>query len=277
MNFKEIFPDRRNEGKTKLKQAQLVMLRILDIVDYICKKNNIEYFLEAGTLLGAVRHKGFIPWDDDLDIGMLRKDYIKFIEIAKTELPDDLFLQTQETEKQSIYRWTKIRDNNSKIIEPHEVEGVKYNQGIFIDIFPFDLVDNIKKWTTKRENIFLSFSKIKKKYSNNKTRLIKAALAKLHIRIKNKEKIIKKLVEQLPQNDSKNVIYGIETPFFWTYKTEVIFPLKKITFEGKLYNAPNDTDSFLKIHYGNYMKIPEKEGQITHAVKIIPDFDKEGL
>ncbi|MEO3238618.1 LicD family protein, partial [Parabacteroides distasonis] len=97
-DFQSIFPDIRETGETPLRQAQLVMLRMLKIIDYICRKHDLRYWLCSGTLLGAVRHQGFIPWDDDLDICMLREDYNRFIQIAPLEFPTDIFLQTQETD-----------------------------------------------------------------------------------------------------------------------------------------------------------------------------------
>ena len=78
--------------EASLKEAQELMTTILKDIDSICRKNNINYWIESGTLLGAVRHKGFIPWDDDIDIGMLREDYNKFLEIANKDLKDDVIL-----------------------------------------------------------------------------------------------------------------------------------------------------------------------------------------
>jgi len=113
------------------------MLRMLKIIDYLCRKHNLHYWLCFGTLLGAIRHKGFIPWDDDLDICMMREDYEKFIKIAQKEFPDDLFIQTRETDP--LYDYLplpcKVRDKKSLII----AEGMtdkKYHQGLFVDIFP---------------------------------------------------------------------------------------------------------------------------------------------
>ena len=79
VDFSKLYPDNRQEGETVLRQAQLVMLRMLKIIDYICRKHDISYWMCSGTLLGAVRHKGFIPWDDDLDICMIREDYERFV------------------------------------------------------------------------------------------------------------------------------------------------------------------------------------------------------
>lgn len=95
VDFSKLYPDNRQEGETVLRQAQLVMLRMLKIIDYICRKHDISYWMCSGTLLGAVRHKGFIPWDDDLDICMIREDYERFVEIAVNEFPEDMMLQTE--------------------------------------------------------------------------------------------------------------------------------------------------------------------------------------
>src|SRR5688500_3524045 len=98
MDFSELIPDEREKGETRLKQCQLVMLRLLKILDYLCEKHKIEYFLVGGSLLGAIRHKGFIPWDDDLDVGMTRDNYERFVQLAVPELPHDIFFQTPETD-----------------------------------------------------------------------------------------------------------------------------------------------------------------------------------
>ena len=92
MNFKNVdfdllYPDKREEGSTQIRQCQLVMIRMLKIVDYLCNHYQVKYFLTGGTLIGAIRHKGFIPWDDDLDISMPRASYEAFLRIAPSEIP----------------------------------------------------------------------------------------------------------------------------------------------------------------------------------------------
>ena len=94
----ELFPDNRESGKTKLEQCQLVLLRMLKIFDHLAKKYEINYWLEAGTLLGAVRHKGFIPWDTEVDLGIVRADFDRFVREAAHELPSDIFIQTPQTD-----------------------------------------------------------------------------------------------------------------------------------------------------------------------------------
>src|SRR5690606_12951138 len=138
-NFDVLFPDEREKGETTLRQCQLVMLRMLKILDYLCTKHDIKYFLTGGTLLGAVRHKGFIPWDDDLDVGMTRDNYEKFIELAVPELPRDIFFQNTDTDK--YYPKTcnvdaRLRDKYSS----YELIGreEKGHLGLQIDLFIYD-------------------------------------------------------------------------------------------------------------------------------------------
>ena len=123
----------------KLRQLQLIQLEILKFFDNFCREHNLKYSLYAGSLLGAIRHHAFIPWDDDLDICMLREDYNRFIQIAPLEFPTDIFLQTQETDPSYDYLPLpcKVRDKNSLIIS-EGMENQKYQQGLFIDIFPTD-------------------------------------------------------------------------------------------------------------------------------------------
>jgi len=137
MNFPK---DIREEKENTQDQVHSVVLRILKIVKQICKKHNISFWLEYGTLLGCIRHKGFIPWDHEADIGMLRTDYNKFLKIVKEELPEDLFFQTKESDPlySSYYIIeSKIRDRYSEYIE----DRGKYlwHNGIQVDIFVYDL------------------------------------------------------------------------------------------------------------------------------------------
>ena len=126
-----------------LRKCQLLQLDIAKEIKRLCDENNIKYFLNAGTLLGAIRHDGFIPWDDDLDIGMLREDYEKFLRVAKEKLNEKYFLQTWDTDEKFALPFAKIRLNGTKYIEQNS-KSVDIHSGIYIDIFPYDNVSDDK-------------------------------------------------------------------------------------------------------------------------------------
>ena len=138
MDFDVLFPDEREKGETRLKQCHLVMTRMLKIVDYLCAKHNIKYFLTGGSLLGAIRFNGIIPWDDDMDIGMTRDNYEKFVKYAVPEFPRDIFFQSDETDPlfpACHIIEAKIRDRYSSYT--HEKKK-RWMDGLMIDIFVYD-------------------------------------------------------------------------------------------------------------------------------------------
>lgn len=124
----------------ELRQVQLIQLEMLMEVDRICRKNNIKYNIIAGTLLGAVRHKGYIPWDDDADVAMLRDEYEKFRKACKTDLDQERFY-FQDNRNTKGYRWGygKLRRKGTNFTRENQ-EHMPYAQGIFIDVFPLDNV-----------------------------------------------------------------------------------------------------------------------------------------
>ena len=123
----------------ELRKIQLIETETLKEIISICNKLQIEYFLIGGTCLGAIRHDGFIPWDDDIDIGMRRDDYNRFLRDAPSLLNAQYFLQTPESDKKSVYSYAKLRVNGTRFVE-YCVRDVNMHNGIFCDIFPFDEV-----------------------------------------------------------------------------------------------------------------------------------------
>ena len=135
---------------SQLRKVQIKQLTILKEIDRICKKHHIEYWLDGGTLLGAVRHRGFIPWDDDIDIAMKASDLKQFETIAKKELPTWLFLQNRQTDPYCKEDITKIRDLNSLYIEYSDTFNQPYEMGIFVDIFPMIPYPSISRGFAKK-------------------------------------------------------------------------------------------------------------------------------
>jgi lipopolysaccharide cholinephosphotransferase len=245
-----------------LREAQLIMLDMLVEFDKIFQKHNLKYWLDSGTLLGAVRHKGFIPWDDDIDLSMPLEDYNKFIDIAQNELSGDIFFQTSKTDSKFPFDYIKLRSNRAKIVEFHEIDReVEYHQGVFVDIFPMLRIEN---------------SDFHKEFYNDIFKLIRATSAKsLHTPDGiDKPKVRHKLQEALELMHLENgekVIYGGQMPDVsaW-FDYDKVFPLQKIEFEGLEFLAPNDPHHYLENIYSfNYMELPPLDKRATHAYEFI--------
>ena len=140
--FEKIRSDKVTKPNVDIRQLQLVQLKMLEEIDRICKKHDIKYSLFAGSALGAIRHKGFIPWDDDLDIVMMRPEYERFLAAAQKELNESYYLQKEFSENWPL-QFSKLRKNNTAFIERYipKMDGI--HMGVYVDIFPCDnLSDN---------------------------------------------------------------------------------------------------------------------------------------
>ena len=260
--------------KKELRTCQLKQLSILEVITDICHRHQIDYWLDGGTLLGAVRHGGFIPWDDDIDIAMTLEDLHKFISVAPSELPEGLFLQTPHSDPTSKEPITKIRDLNSLYIEGGDRFNVDYQKGVYVDIFPFIPYPSVsRKW------IKVICKGISKSYSILHTQHYYSwrAVAELFY-FGIKYAVCRLLWEMLSivcrkDNYMSNVLhnngYGI------MHRREAIFPLTTISFEGKTFKAPASPDAYLKDLYHDYMVIPPKEKQIIHAIYVNSELIKQ--
>ena len=257
-----------------LRQAQLVMLHSLKIIDDICRKNNIEYWLDGGTLLGAVRHSGFIPWDDDIDIGMLRTDFEKFKEIATIELPEDLFLQFEKTDANffSIIVPLKIRDNKSYAVEQFEKGDEPYNMGLFVDVFAYDHLPENKykrdfyKYLGKK---ILKFKRYKIERFRNHNRVLIYKFLDKFISINILDNWMQKIIKKQNRVNQTIIGFGIDSILTRVYKKKEFFPLIELEFENYKFFAPKNFDYYLKTTYGDYMKIPDIDDRPQHMTKIL--------
>lgn len=189
----EFYLEETRNGYTiprKTKELWAVMLDLLAELDRVCKKHNLTYFANGGTLIGTIRHQGFIPWDDDLDVIMLRKDYDKLMEVGLEEFKHPYFLQNKYSEPNSPCFFAKIRNSNTTAFNADELYSIMdYNKGIFIDIFPLDVVpsdpeedkifrEEIKK---KREKVIKTGRSIGifSDTNNKRKRIVKSVISKL--------------------------------------------------------------------------------------------------
>lgn len=266
-----------------LRDAQMIMVDILSEVHRICEKHGIKYYLSDGTLLGAVRHGGFIPWDDDLDISMMREDYDKFLKIAAQELSKDFFLQTFYTDPYyDVYHIPlKIRHNGSIFIEKKE-KNKKYHQGIYIDIFPIDKVPDSKFKHKFQKFISKSLLTMKMDISTEDFPSLKfwgrsflQLLGKI-MSFKFINKMLHATEKWNKESKSHTYTYGHELMWSTEYKEEDLLPLKNISFEGKEFLGPNNPNAILTKLYGDYMKLPPEQERVWHAEFIgIKDYNKK--
>ena len=255
-----------------LRKAQLKMVDILIEIDKICVKHDIKYWLCYGTLLGAVRHGGFIPWDDDCDICMMRDDYEKFVEVAHNELPNYLLLQSKEIDPNYPKSMTKVRMKDTKLVEFDESENEKYHQGIFVDIFIWDYHHPLAISVMKNIEFIKSWKESRKKYHKGSLRriLIQVTVILPYILYSLIMKMIYFSSTFYRKNKNLNIIgQDVDACDMKFYNPQNIFPIKKnITFENRLFFVPNDVDTVLYKKYGNYMVLPPLENRHWHAKRI---------
>jgi len=267
-------------SEIELKGVQTIEKDVLAHFVQICEKYNFKYFITYGTLIGVVRHKGFIPWDDDIDVFMPRNDYDEFNRVASAELPDYLFLQNRKTDPEYLGGFTKIRNSNTTFIETNYMYK-KMNQGIYIDIFPLDycpstrlgnLIMDCKKkllfLRTRSEIVVVEDAIRHKKCISG---LIQLASYILKLFYPNIDKMFSRTEKYLRNIKDNDCVCN-----FYAYVSKYRFPKAwfkdgiQMKFEDIDVIAPENYDAFLKYLYDDYMKLPpEKDRATRHFVQSI--------
>ena len=247
------------EGST-LRRAQLRMLEILKVVYAICAKHGIEYTLDGGTLLGAVRHGGFIPWDDDLDINIKRKDLAKLRKILPRELPSHLVYQDYFTDPYYPTLIAKVREKDSYIYEEPCTDKLK-EKGLFIDLIPIEEIPNLK-WKAKLDYWYGHCLRGIHHYVNTKDTILSWIVLPFAWTLT----ILTRFTNKFRHIDQLAHIYGWQA--YNGFSKKDYYPIKRIPFEGFQACVPNNPDAVLKALFGNYMQIPPKDKRIVHNTKI---------
>ena len=272
INYKEY------DDKT-LNKLHQVQLEILNEFVKICKENKLNYFLVGGTLLGAVRHSGFIPWDDDVDVGMPRSDYNKFIKIAKKKLNKKYFLDCFETNKDFYLPFAKIKKNGTVFQEDFS-DNIKGNKGIFIDIFPFENVRANNYFYKIRFALSLTIiDAIFHKKRMRKLKNMTCAPISVILSIFPKKILVKifHFIVTMVHDDNSKYISVIGTGYGYRRELmprENVLPTKIVTFEKAQYNGMANNDYYLSKVYGNYMELPPVEKRRNHMPSKL-DFGEE--
>lgn len=238
-----------------------ILVDILCYVDKICNENNIKYWISYGTLLGAIRHNGFIPWDDDIDIDMPRDDYNRFLEITKNEKKYKTL--TVLNTKGYNYPFAKVVDTDTYVIE-YENCPIK-EMGVYVDIFPVDNLGNSKE-EAKEECRKLNKLAWRVWGYNGicwKNNGIKGIILKC-IGLKSLYKNLLKAVENKRTKECKYVgLNFYRDDNMYIYEKEWFEKITKHVFEGKEFNIPEKYDEFLTYLYGDYMKLPPEDERVT--------------
>lgn len=272
----------------ELGKIQVLETDALKIIIEICEKLEIEYFLIGGTALGAIRHNGFIPWDDDIDVGMTRSNYERFLKDAPQYLPDGYFLQTPYEGTSCPYFYSKLRIDNTKFVE-YCNHRVKMHHGVYVDIFPFDEVpddENLNREQFNRVQKLIRLFTLRQspdvsmEPSSFKERMKAQVRRMAHcfMMLYPYKRILHQLEAEFTRyNGSGQKAYAcLNFPKIYTeyvLKSD-LYPLKKHKFGEVEAFIPNNYDVYLRTHYGDYMKLPPEEQRFGHKPYIVV-LDKE--
>lgn len=251
-------------------EARSIMLDILIDVSRFCDDNGLTYFITYGTLIGAIRHKGFIPWDDDIDIMMPRPDYEKFIKLYRV---NGTYAVCSPFDIGAFLEWTKVYDNRTTKIE----DGIDYSictkLGIDIDVFPIDgqpddeHISDYKKDCDYRMGIHKQLKRITRSLRGLS---IKGKVTSICCRALGAKYYIKKYIDSASKYSYySSAFVGFADPYSWVpysdrHRREIFENRIKVQFEGHKFWAPAGYDEFLKKIYGDYMQLPPSEKQVKH-------------
>jgi lipopolysaccharide cholinephosphotransferase len=273
------------DNSTRIVQKNI--LNILKEIKRVCDENDIQYLLTAGTLLGAIRHGGFIPWDDDIDICMTLSNYKKFINVCKTKLGNDFFLQTFKTDPNYFMTFAKVRLNNSTFI-PYGSEHHHIHQGMWVDVFPLISLPN-NKFLRKIKNKLFAFSCCIQQYDflkQNKN-MFYSDDERINKNLKSTYKIAKffsifplairiclhsMILRIIFSNPSKNkdlveVVYDLNRIVPNQFAKETIM----WDFEDDSFCISKFYDEYLNYNYGNYLQLPPENERHTHGAVIVDE------
>ncbi len=252
-----------------LRELQLMQLEILRELKRVCTGNNLEFFLAFGSALGAERHQGFIPWDDDIDVFMHVEQLEKLEMLCQTQLKSDFFFQSMRTDKEYGLMIARIRYNNSTLIESPEKDR-DINHGAYIDIYPlFNCADNWigfnLQWITSSVYRLLLYERAPVNHG-----LLPHIVGKCilwFLRIADRGRLLKFLFDRLkkyPASGLCSTFYGSVTDSRKKYRTEWFSKSRLTAFEDDMMPVSIHNDEYLEVEYGDYMRLPDVEDRKIH-------------
>ena len=252
---------------------------ILDVFHAVCMENGLRYSLAYGTLLGAVRHGGFIPWDDDLDVMMPREDYEKLIDIWAKKAPAGYLLETDRMSDDYVNNFSKIRKNHTTFLQYESERKGKHLKGIFIDVFPLDRRAPGKLSGCIQYFRFAINLLYNRGYQSGQRGMI-GAVEKILLGITPKRAYRRLSILEGERSRAWNGNKQAELVSPCTirdcrrfYPADLFENLETLEFRGKKYYAFRDFDRFLSIRYGDYMQLPPEEERVWKHRPLLVDFE----
>lgn len=262
-----------------LRRHQLTMLEILKVYDAFCKKHGLKYSLCYGTLLGAVRHNGFIPWDDDLDVCMTRSDYNRFIMLWEKELPQGYVLQNKENSKFFDQSFSKIRKNHTTFLQDEHEIGTRHT-GIFLDIFPMDKMPKSKLKRTFFKWNCMKYQLLTREFVPPKSNVLIKCGSRLILlctpygkRSAVREKLLTKITKYNGDENLENVFIETMSTLNTCFSPDIADTYVELPFEGEMFMCYAKWDEMLRNMYGDYMKLPPENERVWTHHPIVIDFE----
>ncbi len=252
---------RYNPDGSELRRAQMRMLEMLKFIDAFCKEHGIRYWLAGGTLLGAMRHGGYIPWDDDTDIAMPRQDAERFKHLMLELHPHpDFVLQCHETDSGYYGFWYVLRDLKSEYVQDSNLHRRRKYRGLQVDIFPME----------SHQNRLLHRLASTLGYRLVERPLLRSVYANVGYRYQLLTDCLFPAFRAIGRiSASDKMSLGPGCPWYYSIATRDIFPLRTAEFEGYPFPVPQDAATYLSIVYGDWCKVPDTDSVKTHDTKFL--------